>query len=116
MMRFKIIPLFLCCLFAKVNLQAQQRSFADTLYKESNRDKVVISPNPIIGGEYFKIKFPERESYKNIELLNIKGERINSSPILFSKMGMYMPNVTKGKYLLKIELSDYTIVKEVTVN
>ena len=88
-----------------------------TLYLKNRTEiKVVISPNPLISGEYFKIKFPEREVYKNIELIDMLGDKVNSTPILFSKMGMYMPNVKKGEYLMKIEFVDYTIVKKVNVN
>ena len=115
MMKSNILIHLLFSLFVTTNLLAQQQSFSDTVNNEINWDKVVISPNPIIGGEYFKIKFPNGERYKNLELIDIKGNKITSSPILFSKMGMYMPKVEKGDYLLKVELDDYTIVKKVIV-
>ncbi|MBC7389036.1 MAG: T9SS type A sorting domain-containing protein [Opitutaceae bacterium] len=114
-MKIKLIIQLLLFLLTFTNMFAQQQSFSDTAYNEINRDKVVISPNPIIGGEYFKIKFPDGELYKNLELIDAKGNNMTSSPILFSKMGMYMPKVKKGEYYLKIELDDYTIVQKVWI-
>ena len=67
----------------RLSANSQSIHMSDTLFLEKNRDKIVISPDPIEGGGYFKIKFPEREVFKNIELMDSLGEKINSSPILF---------------------------------
>ena len=79
------------------------------------REGVEVSPNPIISGNYFSIRFPERELIQRIELLDMVGEKINTTEILFSKMGMYMPKVEKGYYLLRIHLTNDTIMKKVNV-
>ena len=82
---------------------------------KANRNEIMILPNPLKAGAYFRIKYPEGEVIKRVELLDTLGERINETEITFSKMGLYLPEVAKGGYLLRLSMDQDTLFKRVNV-
>lgn len=82
--------------------------------EKANRT-IGIVPEPLVSGAYFNLRSPDRSLIKAIDLIDMDGNRVNATEITFSKMGLYLPKVPKGMYLLRIHLEDDMLVKKVYV-
>ncbi len=82
---------------------------------DTDSGEVTILPNPLVSGAYFYLKCPERKVLKRVEIVDTTGKRANMTEITFSKMGLYMPKMEKGLYVLKVSMDQDTVLKKVRI-
>jgi len=98
------------------SLFAQKADHApSTDHQRTTEKETKVIPNPLMANSYFHIKVPDGEALKRVEVVDSTGERVNSTDITFSKMGLFLPRIKPGNYAMKIELTESTVIEKIVI-